>query len=241
MRIGGNKDEFTLITFSCWLSLLIYLASPLSLSIQCVCLACVASSVLCAVIQTELTWGSFPRTFEIMTFLYCIKWTCTRELFPEVLAERWHQVCGQVTSRLVNTGLWKLQDLSNASWLERSVKGGGWWWRWKVGRMDGDTIMTTDRAHARSEGDGSEGWVVVVGERVGCQRGLRLVVRTSWQSRDVGSLWDLSPPSPSLLAPRFSLSVVGVSRLLSVCLMLWTVGSFEHSAVNLPSTQTLDL
>lgn len=29
--------------------------------------------------------------------------------------------------------------------------------------MVGDTIMTTDRAHARSEGDGSEGWVVVVG------------------------------------------------------------------------------
>lgn len=45
--------------------------------------------------------------------------------------------------------------------------------------MVGDTIMTTDRAHARSEGDGSEGWVVVVGERVGFQRGLRLVVRTS--------------------------------------------------------------
>lgn len=28
--------------------------------------------------------------------------------------------------------------------------------------MVGDTIMTTDRAHAWSEGDGSEGWVVVV-------------------------------------------------------------------------------
>lgn len=140
MRIGGNKDEFTLITFSCWLSLLIYLASPpLSLSIPCVCLACVASSVLCAVIQTELTWGSFPTTFEIMTFLYCIKWTCTRELFPEVLAERWHQVCGQVTQspcqhRVVKTPRFvKCQltgEVCRGRGMMMEVKGGedGWWY-----------------------------------------------------------------------------------------------------------------